>query len=152
MRRTSVFLLVASLAFFALPSSGTAQSPRRPQSPLQAASRALVEGRYDEIDTLTDNKLDPRDPSVVALRARAEIARGRYAQAEAALRPVAGRAPASEAALALGLLQQMLGRADANLILEKVALQAETSDDAYEIARGARALRALGRSQEANAG
>ena len=85
MRRTSVFLLVASLAFFALPSSGTAQSPRRPQSPLQTASRALVEGRYDEVDTLTD-KLDPRDPNVVALKARAEIARGRYAQAEASAR------------------------------------------------------------------
>ena len=114
------------------------------------ANRALVEGRYDEVDALTD-KLDARDPNVVAVRARAAIARGRYAQAEAALRAVAGRAPASEAALELGLLQQMLGRPDAAAILDKVSLQAETSDDANELARAARALRALGRFQEANA-
>ena len=42
------------------------------------------------------------------------IARGRYAQAETLLRPVASRAPSSEAALELGLLQQMLGRPDAD--------------------------------------
>jgi tetratricopeptide (TPR) repeat protein len=153
MRRFSLFLLVASLAVFALPSFGTAQAPRRSPSllaPLQLANRALVEGRYDEIDALTE-KLDARDPNVVAVRARAAIARGRYAQAEAALRAVAGRAPASEAALELGLLQQMLGRSDAAAILDKVSLQAETSDDANELARAARALRALGRFQEANA-
>ena len=56
----------------------------------------------DEIEALTD-KLDARDPNVVAVRARAMIARGRYAQAESALRAVVGRAPASEAALELGL-------------------------------------------------
>ncbi|HEV2983206.1 MAG TPA: tetratricopeptide repeat protein [Vicinamibacterales bacterium] len=153
MRRFSLFLLVASLAIFALPSFGTAQAPRRSPAlvaPLQLANRALIEGRYNEVEALTE-KLDARDPGVVAVRARAAIARGRYAQAETALRPVAGRAPASEAALQLGLLQQMLGRSDAPAILEKVALQAETSDDANEIARGARALRALGRFKEANA-
>src|SRR5258705_3270187 len=153
MRRFPLFLLVASLAVFALPAFGIAQAPRRSPSllaPLQLANRALVEGKYDEIEALTE-KLDARDPNVVAVRARALIARGRYAQAEAALRAVAGRAPASEAALELGLLQQMLGRSDAAAILDKVSLQAETSDDANELARAARALRALGRFQEANA-
>jgi tetratricopeptide (TPR) repeat protein len=153
MRRLSLFLLIASLAVFALPSFGTAQAPRRSPSllaPLQLANRAIVEGKYDEIEALTE-KLDTRDPNVVAVRARAAIARGRYAQAEAALRAVAGRAPASEAALELGLLLQMLGRPDAAAILDKVSLQAETSDDANELARAARALRALGRFQEANA-
>ena len=153
MRRFSVFLLAASLAIFALPSFGTAQAPRRSPAllaPLQLANRALIEGRYDEIDALTE-KLDSRDPNVVAVRARAAIARGRYAQAETALRPVVTRAPASEAALELGLLQQMLGKPDAAAILDKVSLQAETSDDPNELARAARALRALGRFQEANA-
>ena len=153
MRRFSLFLLVASLAIFALPSFGTAQAPRRSPAllaPLQLANRAFVEGKYDEIDALTD-KLDARDPNVVAVRARAAIARGRYAQAEAALRAVVGRAPASEAALVLGLLQHMLGKPDAAAILDKVSLQAETSDDPNELARAARALRALGRFQEANA-
>src|SRR6187401_2473538 len=117
--RASVSLLVAALAFFVLPLSGTAQAPRRPTSPLQAATRALVEGRFDEADAMAD-KLDVRDPSVAAIKGRSLIARGRYADAEALLRPVASRAPASEAALELGLLQQLLGKPDATAILERV--------------------------------
>jgi tetratricopeptide (TPR) repeat protein len=148
--RTSVSLLVAALAFLVLPSSGTAQAPRRPTSPLQAATRALVEGRFDEADAMAD-KLDVRDPSVAAIKARSLVARGRYADAETLLRPVVSRAPASEAALELGLLQDMLGKADAAAILERVAPQADTSRDPSEIARAARALRALGRFKEANA-
>src|SRR5207249_9215361 len=103
-----------------------AQAPRRAStSPLEAVTRALIEGRYDEVDALSE-KLDARDPGVVALKARAAIARGRYAQAESALRPVALRAPASEAGLDLGLLLQMLDRPDAIATLEKVAATAET--------------------------
>ena len=123
--RVSLSLLVAALAFFVLPSYGTAQAPRRPTSPLQAAARALIEGRFDEVDAMAD-KLDARDPSVAAVKARAAIARGRYAEAEALLRPVATRAPTSEAALELGLLLQMLGRADATAILERGRAQADT--------------------------
>jgi cellulose synthase operon protein C len=148
--RASLFLLVAALAFFVLPSYGTAQAPRRPTSPLQAATRALLEGRFDEADAMAD-KLDIRDPSVAAIKARSAIARGRYAEAEALLRPVVARAPASEAALELGLLQHMLGRPDATAILERVAAQADTTRDPLELARAARALRALGRFKEANA-
>jgi tetratricopeptide (TPR) repeat protein len=95
--------------------------------------------------------LDTRDPLVVALKARAAIATGHYAQAEAALRSVAARAPTSEAALELGLLQQMLSQPDAGTTLGKVAALAETSGDPAEVARAARALRALGRFQDANA-
>jgi len=148
--RVSLSLLVAALAFLVLPSYGTAQAPRRPTSPLQAATRALVEGRFDEADALAE-KLDVRDPSVAAIKARSLIARGRYADAETLLRPVASRAPASEAALELGLLQQMLGKNDAAAILERVAVQADTSRDPQEISRAGRALRALGRFKEANA-
>jgi tetratricopeptide (TPR) repeat protein len=151
--RLSIPLLVAALAFLVLPSYGTAQAPRRPtipETPYRAAMRAYLEGKYDDVDAMTD-KLDLRDPNVAALKARAAIARGRYAQAESQLRPVVSRAPASEAALELGLLQAMLGRPDATAILERVAPQAETSDDPIELARAARALRALGRFHEANA-
>src|SRR3954452_10709421 len=147
--RVSHSLLVAALAFLVLPSSGTAQGPRRPQAdtPSRAALRALNEGRYDEVEALAEKS----DPNLAALKARAMVARGRYAQAEALLRPIASRAPSSEAALELGLLQQMLGRPDAAALLEKVAPLAEASDDVSEVARGARALRALGRFHEANA-
>jgi tetratricopeptide (TPR) repeat protein len=143
-------LLIVALVFFALPTSGTAQAPRRAASPLQSATRALIEGRHDEVDALAD-KLDGRDPAVVALKARAAIERGRYAEAEAMLRPVASRAPTSEAALQLGLLQKMLGRPDAAALLNRVAAIADTSNDPVEIARGARALRALGDFHGANA-
>src|SRR3954463_7202261 len=148
--RVSHSLLVAALAFLVLPSSGTAQGPRRPpqaDTPYRAAVRALNEGRYDEVEALAEKS----DPNLAAVKARAMIARGRYAQAEMLLRPIVSRAPSSEAALELGLLQQMLGRPDAAALLEKVAPLAETSDDASEVARGARALRALGRFHEANA-
>ena len=150
MSRTSRFLLAAALAFLVLPSSGTAQAPRRPATPQQAAVRALNEGRYDEVDAAVD-KLDARDPAIVALKAKAAIARGKYDAAEALLRPVAGRAPQSDAALELGLMMHMLGRRDAKAVLEKVATLADTSNDPTEVARGARALRALSRFEEANA-
>src|SRR5262245_26152315 len=147
-RRAS--LLIVALVFFALPTSGTAQRRASAAStPIQAATRALIEGKYDEIATLTE-KLDARDPTVVALKARAAIERGRYSDAEAMLRPVAQRAPTSEAALELGLLQQMLGKADAAGILQRVSRVADTSNDPIEVARGARALRALGDFHGAN--
>ena len=142
--------MVASLVVLALTAFATAQSLRRPPSGLQSAVRALNEGRYDDIESLTE-KLDARDPSVVALRARALTARGRYPQAEALLRPVASRAQTSEAGLELGLLLRMLGRPDATTYLTKVASLVETSEEPLELARAARALRALGRFREANA-
>jgi tetratricopeptide (TPR) repeat protein len=150
-RHASVPLLLAALLFLALPTLGTAQAPRRAAvRPVQDLTRALNEGRYDEVATLAE-KLDARDPNVVAAKARALIARGKYAEADALLRPVAGRAPTSEAALELGMLQRMLGRAEGNATLQKLVPLADTSTDAFELARAARALRALGAFQDANA-
>jgi tetratricopeptide (TPR) repeat protein len=149
-RRVSVSLLLMTLVLTALSAYGTAQSARRPLSPIQAATRAFLDGRYDDVDAAAE-KLDLRDPAVAALKARAAIARGQYAQADALLRPVAQRAPTSDAGLELGLLEQMLSRPGAAAILDKVASLADNGVDAREIARGARALRALGRYQEANA-
>jgi cellulose synthase operon protein C len=119
-----------------------AQATAAPATPFQAATRAYIEGRYAEVDTLTD-KLDLKDPNVVALRGRAAIARGLYADAESALQAAASRAPSSEAALELGLLQQMLSRPAARTTLSRVAALAETSQNARELARAGRALHAL---------
>ena len=150
MSRLRYVSLSIALALLILPIvTATAQGPRRPSQPLQAASRAVLEGRYNEVETLTAT-LDPADPDVIAVKARAAIARGRYEQAEALLRPAVPLAPTSEAALELGLLLQMLGRPDATMILERVALLAQRSPDPTEIARGGRALRALSRFKEAN--
>ena len=78
------------------------------------------------------------------------IARGRYADAEALLQPVAVRAQTSEAALQLGLLQKMLGRPGASRTLERVTDLVSSTRSASEIARAARALQALNRFKEAN--
>src|SRR5262245_58149185 len=134
--------VAAGLAVLSVISVAVAQS-RRPQPPaIEQATRALIEGRYDQVAGVLE-KLDAQDPVVAALIARADIARGKYAQAEAALRPIAQRAPTSDAGLDLGLLLKKLGRADAAAILTRVAAVAGTATDATELARGARALRAL---------
>ena len=94
-RRFSVSALVAVL-LFTVP--GAAQAPRRPPtlSLFNVAARALIEGRYDEVDQITD-KLDARDPAVAALkgtrrdRARTLRSGGRDPSADAA-----GRAPSSD--------------------------------------------------------
>ncbi len=148
--RSVLALSLGALLVLALIRVAIAQSSRRAPSDLQQATRALVEGRFDDVASLTQ-KLNPQDPAVVTLTARALIARGRYAEAESALRPAAERAPTSDAALELGLLAHMLGRADAQALLGRVAGTVTTTNDPYQLARGARALRALGRSQEANA-
>jgi tetratricopeptide (TPR) repeat protein len=127
-----------------------AAAPGAPATPFQAATRAFIEGRYDDVDTLT-GKLDLKDPNVVALRGRAAIARGQYSDAETSLQAAASRAPSSEAALELGLLQQMLSRPEARATLSRVAMLADTSRTAADLARAARALQALGQYQEANA-
>jgi tetratricopeptide (TPR) repeat protein len=150
MRRSYALALTAALVLLALISVAVAQSRRiAPAAPGNPLVRALNEGKYDEVAGLAE-KMNPQEPSVAALVARAAIARGKYQEAEAQLRPIAQRAPTSDAALELGLLLKMLGRPEAKAILTRVASVAETSDTAADLARGAMALRALGRVQEAN--
>src|SRR5512143_3193314 len=71
--------------------------PTPPQTPAQLAMRALNEGRYDEVVSLTGK--DQFDPTLVALHARALVERGKYKEAEDILRPAAQRQPESDAAL-----------------------------------------------------
>jgi len=123
--------------------------PPVPQTPAQLALRALIEGRYDDVVSLTSK--EQFDPAIVALHAKALIARGKYKEAEDLLRPVAQRQPESDAALELGLLLKMLSRSDAGTYLNRVADSAATASRAVDLARAARALRALGRFNESNA-
>ena len=51
-----------------------------PQTPAQLALRALIEGRYDEVVSLTGK--EQFDPTLVALHARALVERGQYKEAE----------------------------------------------------------------------
>src|SRR3984893_17615288 len=164
--------VVALLSLLALIPVVIAQSSRRPPAGLQWAVRALIEGRYDEVPALTE-KLDAQDPNVAAVKARALVVRGRYQEAETppspsahgaaarvargrqqeaepALRPIAQRAPSTAAALELGLLLQMLGRAAAPAVLGRVAAAASVTNDPAELSRAARALGALGQFGQAN--
>jgi len=120
-----------------------------PQTQAQQAMHALVEGRFDDTVALTAK--DPFDPELVAIHAKALIARGKYQDAEDLLRPVVQRQPLSDAALELGLLLQMQSKAEGAQMLGRVAAAADTAGRANELARSARALEALGRFNEANA-
>src|SRR5713226_8224804 len=71
---------------------------------LAIAVFSVVDGRDGRVAYAQGNV----DPTVA--RARVEIERGRYAEAENMLKPVAVKAPTGDAALELGLLYQMLGR------------------------------------------
>jgi tetratricopeptide (TPR) repeat protein len=127
----------------------SAQTPpaAQPLTPADLAALALNTGRYDEVDPLLKGATDLR---ATTLRARAAIARGRYADGEKLLAPAATSAPTSDAALELGLLQQYLGkRQDAQRTLSRLAngLQARSVP---ELVRHGRAQRALGQFKPAN--
>src|SRR6185295_10393648 len=131
------------VAIMALGGTVAAQTARRSQPPLTQAMRAYLDGQYDEVEKLTA-PLSQTDPAVVALKARALIARGKYTEAETLLKPVAAQQPASVAALELGLLGKMLGRPDWNPLLRTVAARAA------DLVVAGRALHAIGLFDEAN--
>jgi tetratricopeptide (TPR) repeat protein len=111
------------------------------------AERALLAGRYADVDTIA--QAHASDDALVAIRAKALIARGEYGQAEALLRPVAMAAPAGDSALELGLLQLYLGRrSEGRRALQLIMLSESNSPSARESARLGRAARAMGRFQD----
>ncbi|MFN7914937.1 MAG: tetratricopeptide repeat protein [Vicinamibacterales bacterium] len=125
------------------------QPTAAPQTPAQLAMRALNEGRYDEAASIAGR--DQFDPTLVAIHARALIARGQYKEAEGILRPASQRQPLSDATLELGLLLKLLSRPEGTTLLTRVADSAATAGRASELARAAKALQALDRFEEANA-
>jgi tetratricopeptide (TPR) repeat protein len=129
-----------------LPSAQTAQPPAA-LTPADQAAQALNTGRYDDVDGILKGATDPRS---IALRARALIARGRYAEAEKLLAPAAAASPASDAALELGLLQHYLGRRpDARRTLQRI-LDGPEPRTVADFTRGGRAARTLGEFKLAN--
>src|SRR5262245_41599536 len=118
--------------------------------PLVRAQRAFDRGRFDEADTLAKSR-EPQEELATVIRARVAIARGRYADAEALLTPVATRLPRGEAALELGLLRLMLGRKrEAVPMLTTLADAPSADSDLAAKLRSARAARALGQFRDAN--
>ena len=125
------------------------------QSPTVATVRANAEkswrgGRLDEIDKFAE--AFPKDEILAVLRAKASTARGDYARAESVLQPFAAASPSGEAALEVGLLQQLVGRrVEARRSLQLVMLGEPRNPTARDYLRAARAARALGRFDDANA-
>jgi tetratricopeptide (TPR) repeat protein len=110
-------------------------------SPADQALRALNFGRFDEVESLLRTATDARS---VAIRARALVQQGRYAEAEKLLANTAAGQPGSDAALELGLLQLQLGRrAEGNRTLDRL-LDATPQRTAADFLRFALAARALG--------
>jgi len=90
----------------------------------------------------------PADATLAS--ARADIARGRYADALTALTAPAERDPDGEAALELGLLQRYLGRREAERTLGAVIALNGDSTVPARLLRAGRAARALGQFEDAN--
>ncbi len=116
----------------------------------QETTRALARGQLDAAEALAAARAAD-DPPAAAVRAAVLVRRGRYAEAETLLGPVARAAPESAAALELGLLLQRVGRAaEAAGRLEAVAAYGARSRRPVDKYRGGLAARALGLFRQAN--
>jgi len=138
---------VCAALLVAITTSSSGQTPAADTSPAAAAARAFNLGQYDQIDNLLGSAADQRS---TVLRARAHIARGRYANAEKLLAGAAASAPAGEAALELGLLQLYLGRRQEGTRTLQGLLARGTENTPLDLMRLGLAARALGRFQDAN--
>jgi tetratricopeptide (TPR) repeat protein len=136
-------LAVLALLF----TSGAPPSAQTRSTPIDNALNLLKVGQYDQVESVLR---DEKDPRAIAIRARAHVARGRYQEAEKLLAPAASAAPASDAALELGLLRMYLGqKAEATRGLQRL-IQGTQPKTAADHLRLAKALHAIGEFQEAN--
>jgi tetratricopeptide (TPR) repeat protein len=141
---TVVFLSLCVWTAVTVPSHGqqTAQ-----QAFPASAWRAIAHGRPADAEVLARAR-PADDPAALAVIAHLATAKGRYDEALAALRPAAQRAPLSDAALELGLLQKRLGNHSAASQLLTVIFR-QSENDAASLVRAGRAAAALGRAREA---
>lgn len=145
--RQGVVVCVLVLLGGPFPSAQTRQAAPQPATPADAAVRALDTGDFDEVDRILGKATDSRS---IAIRARAAIARGRYADAEKLLSGPASSEPGSDAALELGLLQLYLGRrAEGNRTLSRLRETAPQRSAADHVRLGV-AAQALGDYAAAN--
>jgi tetratricopeptide (TPR) repeat protein len=151
---SSIRLLLVVLVLVA--SVGTTGSAvRRPQGPgsdfVRAAGAAMAHGKWDEAEKLAAAR-GASDPDAAVVLARIAIARGKYAEAQAMLEPLAARDSAGDAALELALLYRTIGRpADAQPLFTALFRQGGNASDALVLYRAGRAAHALNRPRDANA-
>ncbi len=144
-----VLVLVCGWTAVTQPSHAQQGSAVPAVSPERAMWTALAHGKRDEAAVMA--RARQSEPGAAALLGRLASDRGQYDEARAVLEPAAAKAPLSEAALELALLDQRLGRAEAaERLLVPIFNQAGGGSDAAATLRAGRAARALGRAREAN--
>jgi len=139
-------LAVCVALVIAVTTSSSGQTPALSAPPTDA-TRAFNSGQFDAVEGLLRSATDERS---LVLRARAHIARGRYAEAEKLLQGVVASAPAGDAALELGQLQLYLGRRQEGTRLLQTVLTRGAQSSPPDLLRLGLAARALGRFQDAN--
>ena len=113
-------------------------------------TRALARGQLEAVETLASGRPEG-DAASAAARARALVLRGRYADAEQLLGPVAQGMPSSAAGLEFGLLLQRVGRRDeARPFLEAVTALGLRSRRPVDKYHGGIGAGALGNFRQAN--
>ena len=135
---TVAFLSLCVWTAVTVPSHGQQSAPQ----PFPAGAwRAIAHGQPAEAEALARAR-PADDPAAIAVIAHLAIEKGRYDEAIAALRPAAQRAPLSDAALELGLLQKRLGNNGAASQLLMVLFR-QSENDAASLLRAGRAAAAL---------
>ena len=143
-RVTSLCLALAFLVHSPVPLAAQA-----PDHPAVLVERALLSGRFDEVDQLAATYRG--EPNVAVAHARALVARGRYGEAEQIFQSQAFESPTGDAALELGVMYFELGRRlEARRALQVMLTRATDDTDPRSPLRAARAARALGRFEDAN--
>ena len=133
------------------PTPAPAPPPPAPaKSPIDAAERALVEGRFADVEALA---AEPGAPvSRIIVLARADAARGRLQAARARLEAEVAKAPTGDAALELGLVLRDMGlREDAARLWQAIVDDRADERTPHSIFREGRALTALDQPRRASA-
>jgi tetratricopeptide (TPR) repeat protein len=141
-------LAVCVAMLVAVTTSSSGQTPALDNSPAAIAARAFNAGQFDQVEAALQSATDERS---IVLRAKAAIARGRYADAEKLLTGVVASSPARDAALELGQLYLYLGRRDEGARLLQTVLTRGPQNSPADLLRLGLAARSLGRFQDANA-
>ena len=147
---TAFLLYVCAWATFP-PAYADQQASPEPQSFAAAARRAIAHGRPGDAEAMAKQK-PATDGAAAGVLGQLAAMRGNYEEAIALLEPAAAKEPGSEAALQLGLIEQLLGRGEqAVRRLTTVLEQGASGRDVEGVFRAARAAQALGRPRDANA-
>jgi tetratricopeptide (TPR) repeat protein len=141
------FLSMCVALVIAVTTSSSGQTRPAASSPAADAARAFNAGQFDTIENILGSATDEHS---VVLRARAHIARGRYAEAEKLLQPRVASAPSGDAALELGRLYLYLGRREDGARLLQTVLSRGAQNSPLDLMRLGLAAQALGRFQDAN--